>query len=75
IKVMKNGGDTMQSLLEGKRVFKQESPNERFLLLDSSKFYKFYDLYVAFGIKKEDLLHPKKWTYFGKGEFLEYCRK
>jgi hypothetical protein len=63
----------MQSLLEGKRVFREDGDEQRYLLLDTQKVEVFSDLYGVIAVKQGDLLSPQKWHVFGTSNFLSYA--
>jgi len=51
----------MKSLLEGKRVFKQEADETKYLFLPEKEIEKYYYFYHDILIKKGDLLFPTRW--------------
>lgn len=51
----------MEQLLEGKRVFKQDNEQDRYLVFVSSEIKKYIDLTGTIAVKKGDLLSPLKW--------------
>lgn len=57
----------MHRFIQEKRIFKQETNfATRYLLIPSEQIEKYIHLEYSIGIKRGDLLHPKKWIVFGQ---------
>lgn len=54
----------MKQFLEGKRVFKQENSEVRYLFLQEERIKKYHYFYGDILIKKGDLLYPNRWIKY-----------
>jgi hypothetical protein len=61
----------MKQLLNGKRVFEQDSDVTRFLIFSGNDIHNYYYFYEEVAIKKGDVLYPQKWIKYSGSSLIK----
>jgi hypothetical protein len=61
----------MKTLLNGKRIFQQESDETCYLVFNAQDIHHYYYFYEEVAIKKGDILYPQKWIKYSGSSLIK----